>query len=77
MKKIVVLLLVLVTLFSLISCGVDYRVSLDENLHGKVEVLSNNEIMYDNSNLKKRRISQQDFLLFLFFFSENYHFIPM
>ena len=39
-EKIVILVLVLVTLFSLTSCGVDYRVSLDENLHGKSEKIA-------------------------------------
>jgi hypothetical protein len=42
-KKIIVLILALSLIFTLSSCGLDYRHSLDENKHNKIEVIMENE----------------------------------
>lgn len=39
-KKSIVMLLILFMIFTLPSCGLDYRHSLDENKHNKIEVIT-------------------------------------
>lgn len=42
-KKNIVLILIITSILSLSSCGLDYRYSLDENKHNKIEVVMEDE----------------------------------
>lgn len=45
-KKNIVLILIITSILSLSSCGLDYRYSLDENKHNEIEVVMEDEDVY-------------------------------
>ena len=52
-KKNIVLILIITSILSLSSCGLDYRYSLDENKHNEIEVVMEDE---DVTSLRQKSL---------------------